>query len=287
MFTQRAHDAERRVARLAASQHGVVSLDQLRAIGISAETARQRMRRGRLHRVHRGVYAVGHPRLSSEGRWMAAVLACGTGAALSHRSAAELWRMLAPRTGPVDVTVPHRSGRSRRHGIRLHRRASLTQPETTRRVGIPVTSPVRTLTDLRSCATPDELNRAHRQAEFLGYRTEAPDPKPIEFARNELERRFLRLCQLHHLPAPLVNAPLLGYKVDFLWPQPRLVVETDGYEAHSGRASFEYDRRRAAQLVAAGYEVIRFTWRQVIDEPTGVIAALRARLTPSLPSLSS
>lgn len=217
---------------------------------------------------------------------MAAVLACGAGAVLSHRSAAELWRLLPPRNGSVNVTVPQRSGRSQRPGIRLHRSTTLTQPQTTRRAGIPVTNPARTLTDLHTCATPDELSRARRQAEFFGYQTETADHKPVARIRNELERRFLRLCRRHRLPTPLVNAPLLGYEVDFLWPQARLAVETDGYEGHSGRASFEYDRRRAAKLAAARYEVMRFTWRQVVEHPDEVIAALRARLTPSLPSLS-
>jgi predicted transcriptional regulator of viral defense system len=176
MLTKRAKDAERRLARLAAGQHGVVSLDQLRTIGISADAARQRVRAGRPHRVHQAVYAVGHDRLSDEGRWMAAVLAYGDKTVLSHRSAAELWRMLNPRPGAVDVTVPGRSGRRERPGIRLHRTTTLTQPETTRRAGIPVTSVARTLLDLRRCITPDELSCARRQAEFFGSGQKPPTP---------------------------------------------------------------------------------------------------------------
>src|SRR6266511_1300992 len=143
---------------------------------------------------------------------MAAVLAGGEGAVLSHRAAAELWRLLTPRRAETDVTVPGHGGRRQRPGIRLHRSATLTQQETTRRNGVPVTSPARPLVDLRVCATPDELSRARRQAEFFGYRIEAADSKPIAVARNELERRFLRLCQRHHLPRPLVNAPMGGYE---------------------------------------------------------------------------
>jgi very-short-patch-repair endonuclease len=218
---------------------------------------------------------------------MAAVLACGQAAVLSHRSAAELWRMLRPRRDPIDVTLPQRTGRRQRPGIRLHRSTTLTQPQTTRRRGIPVTCPARTLADLRTCATPNEVSRARRQAEFFGYCVEAVDPKTIELTRNELERRFLRLCRRHHLPSPVVNAPLLGFEVDFLWPHAKLVVETDGRDAHSGRASIEYDRRREAKLAVAGYEVLRFTWRQVLDRPAEVVAAVRARLTAALPSLSS
>jgi very-short-patch-repair endonuclease len=267
------------IARLAATQHGVVTWAQCLWAGLSAEAISRRVRAGRLHRVFRGVYAVGHPKLSNEGRWMAAVLACGPAAVLSHHSAAELWRMLSPRRGPIDVLVAGRSGRRQRRGALLHRSTTLTQREITRRAAIPVTNPPRTLADLNRCASADELSRASRQAEFFGYRVELADPKPIALARNELERRFVRLCQRHHLPTPEVNAPLIGYEVDFLWPFAKLAVETDGYRAHSGRASFEYDHRRQARLVAAGYEVLRFTWLQVLEAPQEVMAALRARLT--------
>jgi len=270
------------IARLAATQHGVVTWAQCLRAGLTAESISRRIRAGRLHRIFRGVYAVGHAKLSNEGWWMAAVLACGNAAVLSHRSAAELWRLLSPRTGLVDVLVPGTSGRRQRHRIRLHRSTTLTQPQTARRLGIPVTNPARTLQDLTRSASPDELSRARRQAEFFGYRIEPVDQKPIAMARNELERRFLRLCQRHHLPIPHVNAPLLGYEVDFLWPFAKLVVETDGYEAHSGRATFEHDHRRQARLVAAGYEVLRFTWRQVLEHPHEVVAALHARLVPTL-----
>jgi very-short-patch-repair endonuclease len=274
------------LAKLAANQHGVVTVSQLRAVGIDPSAIAYRVRNGRLHRIHRGVYAVGHARLSNEGRWMAAVLAYGGDAVLSHRSAAQLWRLLTPRKGPIDVIVPGRGGRDKRRGIRLHRSTTLTQPQTTRRANIPVTTPARTLEDLRGCATPDELSRARRQAEYLGYRVEEVERKPVELSRSELERRFLRLCARHHLPPPQVNTPLLGYEVDFLWPLAKLVAETDGYDGHSGRESFEYDRRREARLAAAGYEVLRFTWRQVLEHPEEVVAALRTRLMPPLPSRS-
>ena len=213
---------------------------------------------------------------------MAAVRSCGESAVLSHRSAAELWGLLSPRRGPVDVAVPGRTGRRGRPGIRLHRSTTLTQRRSTRRLNIPVTTPARTLEDLARGATSDELSRARRQAEFLGYRTELSTPRPIDLTRSELERRFLRLCARHHLPAPLVNAPLLGHEVDFLWPLAKLVVETDGYRAHRGREAFEHDRRRAARLATGGYEVIRFTWRQLLDEPEDIVAVLRSRLTPGL-----
>jgi very-short-patch-repair endonuclease len=287
MLTKCVQAVDRAIAQLAANQHGVVSLDQLQALGLSSDAVRQRVRSGRLHRIHRGVYAVGHSRLTKEGRWMAAVLACGEGAVLSHLSAGALWRLLPARSGPAEVMVPRTARRRQRRGIRLHRSTTLTQLQTTRRANIPVTTPARTLLDLRRCVPPDVLGRARRQAEVLGYRLDDAAELEPELTRSELERRFLRLCRRAHLPTPEVNAPVGGYVVDFLWRRPDLIVETDGYRYHRGRHTFEHDHRRQAQLVAMGYEVLRFTWSQIIDQPNEVVAAVRARLTPPLPSLDS
>jgi very-short-patch-repair endonuclease len=269
---------DRAIARLAANQHGVVSVAQLRAIGLDLDAISYRVRVGRLYRVHRGVYAVGHPRLSDEGRWMAAVLAHGPGAALSHRSAAALWGMLGSQPGFPEVTVPGHSGRRRREGIRLHRSISLHPAQTTLRMGIPVTTPARTLADLRQCATPDELREARRQAERRGYRVAEEGGTEPDLTRSELERRFLRLCRDHRVPAPEVDVRIGEYVVDFLWPDRPLIVETDGYRYHRGRAAFECDHRRQARLIAAGFEVLRFTWSQVVADPEEVLAALSARL---------
>ena len=277
---------DRAIARLAANQHGRVSLVQLQAIGLSRQAVALRTRTGRLHRVHRGVYAVGHARETNESRWMGAVLACGDGAVLSHRAAAALWRLSPPAAGPVDVTVPRKGGRSQRPGIRFHRSTTLTQPQTTRRANIPVTTPARTLLDLRACATVEELGRARRQAEVLGYRLDDAAELEPDLTRSELERRFLRLCDRAALPSPEANARVGAYVVDFLWRHLGLIAETDGYRYHRGRATFEHDRARDAKLAAAGYEVLRLTWRQVTDESADVVAALRARLTPPLPSHS-
>lgn len=159
MHPERAIASDRALARLAANQHGVVSLDQLRAIGISADAAKHRVRTGRLHGVHRGVYAVGYSRLSDEGKWKAAVLACGPGAALSHRSAAALWGLLPVCRGLIDVTVPSHGGRRKRAGIRLHRSTSLHPANTTLRRGIAVTTPARTLADLRRCVDSVQLGK--------------------------------------------------------------------------------------------------------------------------------
>ena len=270
-------DADRRAAEVAARQHGVITTAQLYAVGLSAEGIRRRVRAGRLHRLFRGVYAVGHAGLSIEGRWMAAVLACGDGAALSHRSAAELWKLLDPARDEVHVSVPIAGGRSKREGIRIHRTPSLRRAATTRHDGIAVTTPSRTLVDLRASVPRDLFDRALRQAEFrrLALGIVAFD---LDRTASELERRFLCLIRRHRLPEPEVNVPMAGFVVDFLWREQRLIAETDGYRYHSGTAAFESDRARDARLTALGYRVVRFTHRQLVREPRAVIATLRACL---------
>jgi very-short-patch-repair endonuclease len=264
-----------RIAEHARRQHGAISIDQLRAAGLSDGAVSKRCRSGRLHRLHRGIYAVGHIAASIERRWMAAVLALGNGAVLSHRSAAELWGLLSAQGGPVDVSLPSRHGRPQRSGIRIHRPVSLEPAETTRRRGIPVTSPTRTIADLRRTVPSQESLRAIRQAEFLGL---AIDPilEP-DRTRSELERKFLQLCRRHLLPQPAVNLSVGPFTVDFCWVEQRLIVETDGYRFHSGRVAFEDDRARDLKLRALGYEVLRLSYRQVIDDSAEVAAVLRAR----------
>jgi very-short-patch-repair endonuclease len=269
------------LARVAARQHGVVTTAQLAAVGIEKSAVSRRAAVGRLHRVYRGVYAVGHTALASEGRWLAAVLAYGGGAVLSHRSAAELWELLPSRPGPVDVTIPTSNGRTLRPGIRLHRAPSLPVGATTRRNAIAVTTPARTIADLRRVTGTDDQRRALRQAEFLGLDLGDRGGAQPEPTRSALERRFLRLCRRHRLPAPEVNVPIGPYEVDFLWQPQRLVVETDGYNAHRGRLAFEADRARDAALTLLGYTVVRFTHRQVVDEAPQVARTLRALLASS------
>lgn len=260
------------IARMAARQHGVVTRAQLIAVGILPSGISDRVSAGRLHRIHRGVYAVGHPNLCNEGRWIAAVLACGEGAVLSHRSAAELWRMLPVRQanpngreGPaaVDVTVPGAGGRRRRAGIRLHRSLTLSPADVTRRAAIPVTTPARTLADLRRVVPSHRFAAALRQAEYL--RLPTGDRVTPDRTRSELETRFLALCRRHRLPRPEVNVRVDRFRVDFLWRQERLIVELDGWESHRTRSAFEEDRARDARLALLGFEVVRFTWRQVED----------------------
>lgn len=266
-----------RVAATAAGQHGAISIGQLRESGLSATAVRERLRAGRLHRLHRGVYAVGHVAPSNERRWIAAVLALGEGAVLSHGSAAALWDLLPPRDGPVDVSLPSRDGRRRRRGIRIHRPLSLEPGETAWRRDIPVTSPARTLADLRASVSARDVRRAVRQADFLGLCT--GHDVASDRTRSELERRFLWLCRRHRLPTPVVNMQVGEMTVDFCWVEQKLVVETDGYKSHRGQEAFESDRARDLRLRMLGYEVLRLSHRQVFDEPERILATLRPLLT--------
>jgi very-short-patch-repair endonuclease len=267
--------ADARMAVLAARQHGVVSTAQLRALGLSYDSIHRRASNGRLHRLHRGVYAVGHRALSWQGRYMAAVLVCGADAAVSHRSAAALWRMLPFADGPVHVCVSSDSGRARRAGIRIHRTGSLMPRDLTVREGVPVTSPSRTLADLKRAVPATVYRRALRQAEVLGLPL---GEAASDGTRSELERAFLTLCGRHGLPRPEVNARVGPYLVDFLWRGKRLVVETDGYRYHRGRTAFEQDRARDLYLREQGYDVLRLSFRQVGEEPVRVAGLLRRRV---------
>jgi hypothetical protein len=267
------HRVQAAVADIAAVQHGVVGTAQLRRCGLGSPGIRDWVRAGRLYRIHRGVYAVGHPGLGVEGRWMAAVLALGAGAVLSHVSAAMLWRMLEPRTGIVHVTVPSIGGRARRPGLWIHRSSTLRVHDTTHRDAIPVTSPARTVADLRG--GPRGLyRRALRQAEYLGLPT--GDPPEADGTRSGLESRFLAFCRRYNLPIPEVNVTLGPYTVDFLWRAERVVVETDSFRTHGGALAFEEDRRRDLWLKAHGYEVLRVTDQALTDDPDGTASALRA-----------
>jgi very-short-patch-repair endonuclease len=209
-------------------------------------------------------------------------------AALSYRSAAELWTMLSPTEGPVDVSVPGTGGRSKRQGIRVHRSQSLLPASITLCKGIPVTTPARTISDLRRRVTterrkglisPKELRRAIRQADFLGLAMGENEER--DRTRSDLERDFLDLCRRHRLPMPEVNVRIGPHLVDFLWRERMLIVETDGYVSHRGRAAFEDDRGRDLDLCARGFEVIRLAEKQLNEEAervAGVVAAgLRVR----------
>jgi very-short-patch-repair endonuclease/predicted transcriptional regulator of viral defense system len=288
---------DRSVGRVAAGQHTVISLEQLRALGLTASAVRSRVASGRLYPVHRGVYAVGHARLTLRGRWMAAVLAYGPKAVLSHRSAAALWGLRQDSRAETDVTVPSRSARSR-PGIDVHRSLSLAPADRTVKDGIPCTTLARTLLDLAEVVNRRGLERAIEQAELLRlFDLRAVDEvlaradgrrgasvlrsvlgalEEPALTASDLEERFLALCRAAGLRRPEVNVWLVidelpPVKADFLWRAERLVVETDGWESHCTRRAFEYDRRRDERLKLAGYESLRFTWRRIINEPVAVM----------------
>jgi very-short-patch-repair endonuclease len=266
------------VARIAGGQHGVVSLSQLAASGIGTSAIARRVRSGRLHRIHRGVYAVGHRHLDADGRWLAAVLACGPGAALTHRSAAALWGIRPQSSGAVEVTVPGHSGRRRRHGLVVHRSKTLVPADVIRRRGISVTRPERTVLDLRRVLAADQFDAALHRAEAL--RLDVGRQLGFEFdrSRSELERILIRLCRRHRLPAPETNVRVGRFEVDFLWRDGALIVETDGFRHHGTRRAFERDRARDARLAVLGYRVVRVTHRQLTVDPESAAATLRALL---------
>jgi very-short-patch-repair endonuclease len=297
-------ERERALSRLATRQHGVVARRQLLALGFGEEAIKLRVDAGRLNPLHREVYAVGLLRVSRNGRWLAAVLAYGDGALLSHRSAAALWGLARSRTQTVDVTAPVGwQGSLRREGIWIHR-GRLPPEHRDARTGIPVTTVARTLFDLAEVVDfrrleaaweeADRLNllqlRAVERACELGYGRRALRPirrllaesrAPI-VTRSPLEDRFAVLCRKHRLPEPVRNTTVLGFEVDALWPREHLIVELDGYAFHRHRAAFERDRARDAALQAADYRVLRLTHRR-LEENGSVVAAQLRRLLAAAP----
>ncbi len=208
------------------------------------------------------------------------MLAAGEGAVLSHTSAAALWRFLRPLEGPVHVTVAAAVRRKPREGIRLHRSRTLTPRDVTRRHGIAVTTPARTIEDLRGEVEDHLFRRALRQAELAGHRV--PHLSATRRTRSDLELLFLGLCEDHGLPRPLVNHRVHGHRVDFHWPGRRLVVETDSWEYHRGSVAFEDDHERDLRLRAAGIAVRRYTADQLEAAPQAVVADLRRALARPL-----
>jgi very-short-patch-repair endonuclease len=286
-------DTDRLIAETAERQHGLITAGQLIAIGLGRSAIAKRVRTGRLRRLHRGVYAVGHAALPAAGRWLAAILACGGGphpavpilerwgAALSHRSAAELWGLLPVTQGLVDITVPTAAGKASRQGVRLHRCRTLTAGSVTLRAGIPVTTPDRTLADLRTLTRRGQLDRrtlrrAGRQAGILGLPIRGLER--ADRTRSDLERDFLRLCRRHRIPLPEVNVRIGPHLVDFAWQSRRVAVETDSYLYHRGREAFRADHRRDLDLRERGYDVLRFSEVQIEGEADRVASDVAAAL---------
>ena len=291
------------VARRAADAWGVLSLVELLACGLSRNAVMNRVRNGRLHRVHRGVYAVGHASLTLEGRFLAAVKACGPRAVLSHLAAAALWGFLSWDDRYPEVTVVGAS-RNVLPGLRIHRTRRMERDDTTRHGGIPVTSPARTLLDLAATLDPDRLRSATRRAQSL-YRVNvrqladslarhrgrpgsaklariiATGPAPT---RSELEDVVLDLILRGGLVHPDVNVPYYvdGRRIvpDYRWPAQRLVLEADSKTWHDNPLAREDDVERQAVLEAHGERVLRVTWAQAIARPTPTLARLRAAGAP-------
>jgi very-short-patch-repair endonuclease len=288
------------VAQVARDQHGVVSRRQLRALGLSDDAIDRRVAAGRLHRLHRGVYAVGHTRLTGKGGWMAAVLACGDDAALFAASAAALWGIRRSDATMIDVVVPTGAGRARRPRIRVHRLRTLLRGELTTEDGIRVTTPARTILDLAATLTTDALHRVLDRTEILeltdypaldamarahpGHHGAGPLRAAIAsyragtMTRSDLEQLFLAICRRHGLPQPAVNHPVSGKEVDMLFADQRLIVEIDSWRYHKTRRAFDADRARDALHLRGGYRTVRFTDRQLESDHQGVAATLEALL---------
>jgi hypothetical protein len=273
---------ERRLAELVDAQHGVVSRNQVTALGFPRHLVERDLRLWRLRPIHRGVYVRGSSTLTQQGYWLAAVLAYGDGAVLSHRSAAAHWGLVGRRSSRVDVTCSR--GRAGRPGIAFHE--CKLHPDDSTVVGrIPVTKVARTLFDLSEVVDFRRLERAWEEADRLGlleikamervvergYGRHALKPirrllisahSPV-VTRSALEDRFAAFCRERNLPPPATNVLLLGYEVDAYWPDKRVVVELDGFAYHRHHAAFERDRVRDATLQAAGYRVIRVTHRRL------------------------
>jgi hypothetical protein len=257
---------------LAGAQYGVVSRSQLLALGFSSDAIGHRLAKGRLHRVHRGVYAVGRPELTQAGIWMAAVLRCGPGAYLSHVPAAAHWGICRPPGGAVDISL---IADVFRHppGIRVHRRPTLPPDDLSTHHSIPITSPTRTLIDLATILFARELEAAVNDADKLDLidpemlraeleeRKGEPGVRPLRtlldrhtfrLTDSELERRFLALVRRAGLPEPLTQRQIDGFRVDFHWPDYRLIVETDGLRYHRTPSRQARDNRRMQAHAAAG-----------------------------------
>jgi very-short-patch-repair endonuclease len=289
-------DTDARIQEIASRQQGVVARRQLLHAGVSGRAIEHRVERGRLVRLHRGVYRVG-PITGRYHREMAAVLACGDGASLSHDTAAAILDLgrEPQREAPIHVTGP-RNLRGPRSGVRLHRVTRLEVDEIERRHGLPLTTPARTLLDLASCRGPEQvelaLARAERRklvtvealelllARYPGRAGTALLRRVLGQAdgpaltRSKAERMFLALIRRCRAPRPRTNVDVRGYQVDFLWPEYGLIVEIDGFAFHSGRSPFEDDRARDSIIAGEGLRVVRFTWRRLVNDREALLLEL-------------
>jgi predicted transcriptional regulator of viral defense system len=301
---------EAEIGRLALAQQGVVTLEQLEGLGLTAEAILKRVASGRLFRIHQRVFALTPGLMTERGTFMAAVLACGPDAVLSHRSAAYLWGLVDEWQTPIDVTAPSRRGRSPA-GVGAHRDGSLWSVDKTVRLGIPCTSLARTLLDFAGVGQEWEVRHAVAQAEVLRVLhrptmwallkrcrrrrgvarlrlvldTIHPQTKKT---RSELERLFLTMCTSRGVPEPEVNVWLSAadgkrYQADFLWRRDRLIVEADSRRFHDTDSAFVKDRKREQQLQLARWRVSRCTWEEVEQEPRRLAITIQGLLAQSPP----
>jgi very-short-patch-repair endonuclease len=276
-----------RIAALA--RYGVVDRAGLLAAGVTRREIDRRLARGRLHLVHRGVYAVGHPWLSPEGRWLAAVLAGGEGAVLSHWSAAALWRLIE-----VDPALPHitAEGRLRPAGVVAHRGSLLPADRGLHR-GIPVTSVAHTLLDMAGELDDSGFERLVREAQFRRLFSVAAVEELLARRRcrrlrellddfnpsqSRLEDAFLRLCRRHRIPAPEAQVRGRRRRPDFVWREARLIVEVDSWSGHGNPVAFQADRTLSNAVQLAGWRILRFTWADVTRRPEEVARQVRRAL---------
>jgi Transcriptional regulator, AbiEi antitoxin/Protein of unknown function (DUF559) len=289
---------ERALSALAKRQHGVISRRQLIDGGLGVRTISRRVEAGQLHQLHRGVYLFGDGRVNRRAEWMAAVLACGDAALLSHRSACALWGFARSKRVPIDVTSA--IGRQR-PGIAVHE-GGICNEDRAKVDRIPVTTVARTLFDVAEVKDEDGLWRAAEEADRLrllsvqdleavcgrcpGRRALRPIRRLIDAVRmpedtqSPLEDRILELCREYNLPMPVTGTTVLGHEADAFWPAQRVTVEADSWKFHGHREAFERDRTRDAAMQVEGYRVIRLTHRRLMREPAAIADQLRLLLEP-------
>jgi hypothetical protein len=281
-------------ADVAGRQWGVIGMEQLRHCGVSSRTVRRWSTGGKLHVIHRGVYAFGHASVPVEGRLVAALLHAGPGAVLSHATAAWWWKLIPEPPNCIEVSSPSRVRSTA--GVIVHHPRHLEQ---TRHRRFPVTPISRTIVDFAATASLTQVRLALAEADYrrlldvkalegamgqgrpgtalLRYALERHQPRLAQ-ASSPLEIRFLLLCESAGIPLPEVNARVAGWKVDAFWRRQRLVVELDGYGNHHTRAQIDRDRRKELHLRKAGFPVVRYSEQQIDEEQTAVVADVLARL---------
>lgn len=290
------HAVERAIARVGRRQDNVITHDQLLEAGLGRGGIARRLAARWMQHMHRGVYLLGAAPPTQMARARAAVMACGEGAVLSHRSAAEIYGLLPEAGGAVDVTVVGRNPGAE-PGIRLHRPRALARHDVVTVRGMRVTSIARTLCDLAATESPREVEQAFQEALYRGgvtpdglakvlareprrrgarvIRALLDDPR---LTRSQRERLLLRLIDQAQLPRPVTNVRLHGFLVDAFWPSQRLVLEFDGWPAHGHRSAFDRDRKRDQVMLANRLRTMRVTDRHLVGEPVALIVRIAQSL---------